>query len=106
MTVTTDLETIKASLVNVIPPQQAGSIARFASLADDSGFCPVDADKMRLLKDPNIYVIGNSTIGGGVPMSGFAANNEAKITAMFIRQRRLFGDYTVGTELSPMRFRP
>ena len=45
MTVTTDLETIKADLVNVIPAQMAGSIARDAGLANETGFCPIDADQ-------------------------------------------------------------
>ncbi|MGB8529268.1 MAG: NAD(P)/FAD-dependent oxidoreductase, partial [Rhodoplanes sp.] len=85
MTVATDLETLKASLVNVIPPQQAGQLAREAGLTDESGFCPVNADNMKSLKDPNIHVIGDSAIGGDFPKSGFAANNEAKITAMIIR---------------------
>ncbi|MGA7427222.1 MAG: NAD(P)/FAD-dependent oxidoreductase, partial [Rhodoplanes sp.] len=85
MTVATDLETLKASLVNVIPPQQAGQLTREAGLTDESGFCPVNADNMKSLKDPNIHVIGDSAIGGDFPKSGFAANNEAKITAMIIR---------------------
>lgn len=85
MTVTTDLEVLKAALVNVIPPQQAGQLARDAGLTDESGFCPVDADDMKSTKDPNIHVIGDSAVGGDFPKSGFAANNEAKITAMIIR---------------------
>jgi NADPH-dependent 2,4-dienoyl-CoA reductase/sulfur reductase-like enzyme len=85
MTVTTDLEVHKAALVNVIPPQQAGALARAAGLADETGFCPVDADTMKSLKDPNIHVIGDSAIGGDFPKSGFAANNEAKVIAMIIR---------------------
>ena len=60
MTVATDLETLKASLVNVIPPQQAGQLTREAGLTDESGFCPVNADNMKSLKDPNIHVIGDS----------------------------------------------
>lgn len=35
-------------------------------------------------KDQNIHVIGDSTVGD-FPKSGFAANNEAKITAMIVR---------------------
>src|SRR5262245_23972543 len=38
-TVVTDLATYKAALVNVIPAQYAGRIARDAGLADQSGFC-------------------------------------------------------------------
>ncbi|NVN85235.1 MAG: FAD-dependent oxidoreductase [Rhodopseudomonas sp.] len=85
MTVVTDFETHKATMVNVIPPQIAGQLGRDAGLADDSGFCPVDAGSMRSLLDPAIHVIGDSATGGEFPKSGFAANNEAKITAMIIR---------------------
>ena len=42
--VKTDLATHKAALVNVIPAQMAGRIARDAGLADESGFCPIDPE--------------------------------------------------------------
>jgi NADPH-dependent 2,4-dienoyl-CoA reductase/sulfur reductase-like enzyme len=98
MTVTTDFETHKATLVNVIPPQIAGALARDAGLADDSGFCPVNAATMGSLIDPAIHVIGDSATGGEFPKSGFAANNEAKITAMVIRAD------LVGGRRVPVRF--
>lgn len=85
MTVVTDLEQIKAAMVNVIPAQTAGQLGRDAGLVDESGFCPVNADTMTSLIDPAIHVIGDSAIGGDFPKSGFAANNEGKLTAMIIR---------------------
>lgn len=97
MTVTTDLETHKAALVNVIPPQQAGSLARAMGLTDESGFCPLDAGTMKSSKDPHIHVIGDSATGD-FPKSGFAANNEAKIAAMVIRAE------LAGGRLLPARF--
>ena len=42
-TVDTGFETYKAALVNVIPAQMAGEIARDAGLANESGFCAIDA---------------------------------------------------------------
>ena len=98
MTVTTDFETHKATLVNVIPPQIAGRLARDAGLADDSGFCPVDAGTMASRMDPAIHVIGDSATGGEFPKSGFAANNEAKMIAMVLR-----ADLAGGRRL-PVRF--
>jgi NADPH-dependent 2,4-dienoyl-CoA reductase/sulfur reductase-like enzyme len=98
MTVTTDFEQHKATLVNVIPPQIAGLLGRDAGLADDSGFCPVDAGTMKSLMDPSIHVIGDAATGGEFPKSGFAANNEAKMTAMVIR-----ADLT-GARRLPVRF--
>lgn len=98
MTVTTDFETHKATLVNVIPPQIAGRLGRDAGLVDDSGFCPVDAATMTSRIDPAIHVIGDSATGGEFPKSGFAANNEAKMTAMVLR-----ADLAGGRRL-PVRF--
>lgn len=98
MTVKTDLETYKASLINYIPPQIAGKIARASQLADNSGFCPVDAETLRSPLDANIHVIGDACIAGDLPKSGFAANNEAKITAM-----QISADLT-GSRRFPVRF--
>ncbi|ABD09050.1 Twin-arginine translocation pathway signal [Rhodopseudomonas palustris HaA2] len=98
MTVTTDFETHKAALVNVIPPQIAGKLARDSGLADASGFCPVDAGTMISLIDPSIQVIGDSATGGEFPKSGFAANNEAKGAAMILRAELL------GERRMPIRF--
>jgi NADPH-dependent 2,4-dienoyl-CoA reductase/sulfur reductase-like enzyme len=97
MTVTTDFETHKAALVNVIPPQIAGALAHAIGLTDDSGFCPVDAGTMASLIDPSIHVIGDSA-GGEFPKSGFSANNEGKIAAMTIRADLL------GDRRMPVRF--
>ncbi|UYO46893.1 NAD(P)/FAD-dependent oxidoreductase [Rhodopseudomonas palustris] len=98
MTVTTDFETHKAALVNVIPPQIAGKLGRDAGLADASGFCPVDAGTMASLIDPSIHVIGDSVTGGEFPKSGFAANNEGKTAAMIIRAD------LIGDRRMPVRF--
>lgn len=85
MTVTTDLETHKADLVNVIPANMAGRIAQDAGLANQTGFCPIDPSSMRSVGDPNIYVIGDACIPGDMPKSAFSANSQAKVAAMMIR---------------------
>jgi len=85
MTVKTDFETHKANLVNVIPAQMAGKIARDAGLANQTGFCPIDPASMQSANDPNIYVVGDSCIQGDMPKSGFAANSQAKVAALMIR---------------------
>src|SRR3984893_10786840 len=41
-TLKTDFGDHKADVANVIPPQRAGAIAQSASVADRSGWCPVD----------------------------------------------------------------
>jgi len=85
MTVKTDLGEYKAQLVNVIPAQMAGKIARDAGLANETGFCPIKPESMQSAKDPNIYVLGDATIAGDMPKSAFSANSQAKVAAMVIR---------------------
>jgi sulfide dehydrogenase [flavocytochrome c] flavoprotein subunit len=85
MTVKTDLGDYKAQLINVIPAQMAGKIARDAGLANASGFCPIDPENMRSASDGNIYVVGDACIPGDMPKSGFSANSQAKVAAMMVR---------------------
>lgn len=81
----TELDTFKADAATVIPAQTAGHIAITAGLADDSGWCPIDAASMRSAKDENIYVLGDASIAGAMPKSAFSANSQAKTAAMVIR---------------------
>ena len=85
-TVETGFETYKnAALVNVIPAQMAGKIARDSGLANGSGFCAIDPETMRSTIDANIYVLGDACIAGDMPKSAFAANSQAKVAAMNVR---------------------
>lgn len=83
--VKTDFTNYKPALVNVIPAQMAGKIARDAGLANQSGFCPIDAASMKSTVDPNIFVVGDASIAGEMPKSAFSANSQAKVAAMVIR---------------------
>ena len=85
-TVVTGSETYKdVALVNVIPAQTAGAIARDSGLANTSGFCAIDPASMKSAVDPNIYVLGDACIAGDMPKSAFSANSQAKVAAMMIR---------------------
>ncbi len=85
-TVVTGFETYKnVALVNVIPAQAAGSIARDAGLANQTGFCPIDPANMKSSMDANVYVLGDACIPGDMPKSAFSANSQAKVAAMTIR---------------------
>ena len=88
-TVETDLDTFEGGLLNIIPAQKAGSIAASAGLTDESGFCPIEATSMRSTLDDNIFVIGDASIAGDMPKSGFSANSQAKVAAMTIRAELL-----------------
>jgi NADPH-dependent 2,4-dienoyl-CoA reductase/sulfur reductase-like enzyme len=80
----TDLANYQATLANVIPAQWAAKIARDASLADQSGFCPIDPENMKSKMDANIFVVGDACIPGDMPKSAFSANSQAKVAAMMI----------------------
>ena len=84
MTVSTDFDEYKADVVNVIPPQKAGSIARTAGLANDSGWCPVDLGTFESKIHAGVHVIGDASIATGMPKSGYAANSQAKVCAAAI----------------------
>jgi sulfide dehydrogenase [flavocytochrome c] flavoprotein chain len=85
MTVETDLANYKAALINVIPAQMAGKIARDAGLTNQSGYCPIDPASMKSANDPNVYVVGDACIAGDMPKSAFSANSQAKVAALMIR---------------------
>lgn len=82
--VITELDQHKADVANVIPPQTAGEIALKTGLANDSGFCPVDPKSFESTIHKDIHVIGDASIAGALPKSGFAANSEAKLCAAAI----------------------
>lgn len=85
-TVVTGFETYKnAALVNVIPAQMAGAIARDAGLANATGYCAIDPASMKSAVDSNIYILGDASIAGDMPKSAFSANSQAKVAAMMIR---------------------
>lgn len=84
-TVETDLDEFSGAVLNVVPGQQAGSIASVAGLTNDTGFCPIDATSMRSTADDSIFVIGDASIAGAMPKSGFSANSQAKVAAAAIK---------------------
>lgn len=82
MSVTTvNGDTIKGDVINIIPAQHAGSIAKTAGLTNDSGWCPIDGKTFESTIHKGIHVIGDAAIQKPLPKSGYAANSEAKVTA-------------------------
>src|SRR5262249_46642945 len=78
-TVSSDFDTYKAAVANVIPPQKAGRIALLAGVADRTGWCPVDPVTFESRRVAGIHVLGDAAIAGAGPESAFAANAVAKI---------------------------
>jgi len=80
-TLVTDFASHKAAIANVIPPQKAGAFAEAAGVADRTGWCPIDPVTFESKQQPNIHVVGDATIAGGMPKSAFSANAQAKVCA-------------------------
>jgi NADPH-dependent 2,4-dienoyl-CoA reductase/sulfur reductase-like enzyme len=80
----TDFGRHTGDVVNVIPPQRAGWIAQTAGVADRSGWCPIDPITFESRLQPDIHVIGDAAIAGGMPKSAFSANAQGKVCAAAI----------------------
>ena len=61
----------KADVINFIPPQHAGAIARDSGLADEAGWCPIKAHNFASERMPDVHVLGDAAIAGAMPKSGF-----------------------------------
>jgi NADPH-dependent 2,4-dienoyl-CoA reductase/sulfur reductase-like enzyme len=80
-TIVTDFGNYSAAVANVIPPQKAGRIAEIAGVADHTGWCPIDPVSFVSKLVPNIHVIGDACIAGGIPKSASAASAQGKACA-------------------------
>ena len=83
-TIITDFGNYTAHVANVIPPQKAGRIAEIAGAADKTGWCPIDPVTFASKLVPNIHVIGDAAIAGGIPKSASAASAQGKACAAAI----------------------
>lgn len=77
----TDFGRYQPAVANVIPPQRAAQIAHTAGVANQTGWCPIDPTTFASLLQPNLHVIGDACIAGGMPKSAFSANAQAKACA-------------------------
>ena len=74
----------KADVINFIPPQKAGLIAHTAGLTNSDGWCPVNQRTFESKMQSDIHIIGDASIAGKMPKSGFAANSQGKVCAAAI----------------------
>jgi sulfide dehydrogenase [flavocytochrome c] flavoprotein chain len=83
-----DFEDIKPAVLNVIPPQRAGDIARQAGLVTaNDRWCGVDWLTMESTAVPFVHVLGDATLSApAMPKSGHMANQHAKVAAAAIIQ--------------------
>jgi sulfide dehydrogenase [flavocytochrome c] flavoprotein subunit len=78
LTVSTGFDDYKAAVANIIPAQRAGGIAVRAGLDQGTGYCEIDPLTFESRVHKRIYVLGDATIAGEMPKSGFSANAQAK----------------------------
>ena len=76
-------DSVKADVLNVIPPQRASAIARSAGVVTaNDRWCDVDFLTFESVKVKNIHVLGDAIqIATGMPKSAHMANQHAKVCA-------------------------
>jgi NADPH-dependent 2,4-dienoyl-CoA reductase/sulfur reductase-like enzyme len=76
-------EDVRADVLNVVPPQRAGAIARSAGVVTaNDRWCDVDFQTFESVKVKNVHVLGDAIqVAPGMPKSGHMANQHAKVCA-------------------------
>ena len=80
-TVSTDFDDHKAAVANIIPPQKAAQILLDAGLDGGTGWCAVDPVSFESKVAKGVYILGDASLAGDMPKSGFSANVQAKVCA-------------------------
>jgi sulfite dehydrogenase len=83
-----EFEDVKADVLNVIPPQRAGDLARTTGLLNmNNRWVGVNWLTMEATAAPGIHVLGDATFSAPLmPKSGHMANQHAKVAAAAIIQ--------------------
>ena len=83
-----EFEDVKADVLNVIPPQRAGDLARTAGLVNiNNRWVGVNWLTMESTAVPGVHVLGDATFSApAMPKSGHMANQHAKVAAAAIIQ--------------------
>jgi sulfide dehydrogenase [flavocytochrome c] flavoprotein chain len=83
-----EFEDVKADVLNVIPPQRAGDLARSTGLLNmNNRWVGVNWLTMESIAAPGVHVLGDATFPAPLmPKSGHMANQHAKVAAAAIIQ--------------------
>jgi sulfite dehydrogenase len=83
-----DFEDVKADVINVVPPQRAGDLARSAGLVNvNARWVGVNWLTMESTAAAGVHVLGDATFSApAMPKSGHMANQHAKVAAAAIIQ--------------------
>ncbi len=92
-TVKTEFDTVRADVLNIIPPQRAGKPAQITTINGqliglnniDKRWCEVDFLSYESKLAPNVHVIGDA-VSAALPKSAHMASNQAKVCASAIVQ--------------------
>jgi sulfite dehydrogenase len=86
-----EFDDVKADVLNVVPPQRAGDIARTAGLVNmNNRWVGVNWLTMESTAVPGIHVLGDATFSApAMPKSGHMANQHAKVAAAAIIEQLL-----------------
>ena len=78
-----EFDDVKYAVLNVIPPQRAGAIAREGGMANaNNRFCQVDFRTFESTAQPNIHILGDAIQPApAMPKSGHMANQHGKVAA-------------------------
>ena len=83
-TVKTEFETVKADVLNVIPPQRAGKPAQLAGANNiDQRWCEVDFLTYESRVAPGVHILGDA-VSSALPKSAHMATSQAKVCAAAI----------------------
>jgi len=79
-------DSVRASVLNVVPPQRASAIARSAGVVTaNDRWCDIDFVTFESVKVKNVHVLGDAIQPAtGMPKSGHMANQHAKVCAAAI----------------------
>lgn len=83
-----EFDDVKADVLNVVPPQRGGDLARAAGLLNmNARWAGVNWLTMESTAVPGIHVLGDTVMSApGMPKSGHMANQHAKVAAAAIIQ--------------------
>jgi sulfite dehydrogenase len=82
LTAKLQFDDVQADVLNVVPPQHAGDIARRAGLAASHGWCEIDWLTYESKLVPGVHVLGDALLAApAMPKSATMANQHAKVCA-------------------------
>ncbi|NPA72409.1 MAG: FAD-dependent oxidoreductase [Gammaproteobacteria bacterium] len=77
-------EVHKGHVINIIPPEMAGSFTRMNGLTEGD-WAPFNSLDFSTKRDKDVYIIGDSAAADPMPKTGYIASNQAKVVTKAIQ---------------------